>query len=118
MLGVTRVCMRIAQMAAFRQRKLKQLAAAGRGEWDINYDRASDKVVYKNLVSGDVQWRMPEALRSFGNLHDLVNLNVEHNCLFELPETLCDLPFLRTVNASYNNVNTIHASMKVGVEGS
>lgn len=58
------------------------------------------QVYYKNLVYRYTAWEMPDELNTFWQLVSLQELQVSHNSLFELPESISRMHSLTKLDAS------------------
>ena len=71
------------------------------------------QVAYKNLVYRYTEYAIPDELNTFWRMENLRELHASHNCLFDLPPSLCKIPTLTYVDVSYNNIMYLHESLRV-----
>eukprot|EP00602_Paraphysomonas_sp_CaronLab_P006141 CAMPEP_0185022112 /NCGR_PEP_ID=MMETSP1103-20130426/4839_1 /TAXON_ID=36769 /ORGANISM="Paraphysomonas bandaiensis, Strain Caron Lab Isolate" /LENGTH=1362 /DNA_ID=CAMNT_0027554057 /DNA_START=11 /DNA_END=4100 /DNA_ORIENTATION=+ len=76
-------------------------------EWEPVLDEESGSLYYRNNVSGDTQWEMPECLDLLGNMEALEYLNVSDNTLKSCAQSLSNIVTLREFHCDNNRLHAL-----------
>jgi hypothetical protein len=85
----------------------KYLALNNIAEWSVDMDQSSGKIYYKNNVSGEVRWVLPEALDTLGGCVSMVHLKANQNLIRDFPSSICRMVKLEVLEAKNNYIGEV-----------
>eukprot|EP00520_Triparma_pacifica_P016971 CAMPEP_0118642542 /NCGR_PEP_ID=MMETSP0785-20121206/5887_1 /TAXON_ID=91992 /ORGANISM="Bolidomonas pacifica, Strain CCMP 1866" /LENGTH=1549 /DNA_ID=CAMNT_0006534093 /DNA_START=130 /DNA_END=4776 /DNA_ORIENTATION=- len=90
----------------YMQRK-KFLALNGTTEWSVDMDQSSGKIYYKNNVSGEVRWVLPESMDTIGGCVSMVHFKANQNLIRDFPSSICRMTKLEVLEAKNNYIGDL-----------
>jgi hypothetical protein len=90
----------------YMERK-KHLAMNNTPEWSVDMDQSSGKIYYKNNVSGEVRWNLPQSLDTLGGCVSMVHLKANQNLIRDFPSSICRMVKLEVLEAKNNYIGEV-----------
>lgn len=82
--------------------KKKLLAVAGTPEWDLAMDTSSGQIYYKNNVSEQIVWELPESMDSIGGCVSIKHFKANQNLIRSLPPSVCRMTKMEVLEVKNN----------------
>lgn len=85
----------------------KYLAVNGTTEWSVDMDQSSGRIYFKNNVSGEIKWELPDSLDTLGGCVSLVHFKANQNLIRDLPSSICRMKKLEVIEAKNNYIGEL-----------
>jgi leucine-rich repeat protein SHOC2 len=91
------------EIKKYKQRKM-YLSVCGIHEWEPAIDSRTGLTYYKNNVSGQTSWQLPDLLNTFGNMSSIQELILKSNAIKCLPSSFTNLIYLTKLSLIRNRI--------------